>query len=135
MTPPMSTVVGRPAVTDPTPAKTPAAIVDRLATELMLLRGSDREGGSAGFGLATDNDAPFASKGHIVATAVEAATRRPLSLRTREVANLVGILAERIEGSATAAAGERPCPPPPHRPRSGGRRRLADARHGAAVAR
>jgi hypothetical protein len=43
--------------------------LDRLATELMLLRGSDREGGSAGFGLATDNDAPFASKGHIVATA------------------------------------------------------------------
>ncbi len=43
--------------------------MDRLATELMLLRGSDREGGSAGFGLATDNDAPFASKGHIVATA------------------------------------------------------------------
>jgi regulator of sigma E protease len=30
--------------------------------------------------------------GHIVATAVEAVTRRPLSLRAREVANLVGIL-------------------------------------------
>jgi regulator of sigma E protease len=30
--------------------------------------------------------------GHIVATAVEVVTRKPLSLRTREVANLVGIL-------------------------------------------
>ena len=39
------------------------------------------------------------------------------------------------ECPVTAAAGERPCPPPPHRTRSGGRRRLADARHGAAGAR
>ena len=39
------------------------------------------------------------------------------------------------DSGGTAAAGEKPCPPPPHRPRSGGRRRLADARHGAAVAR
>jgi mono/diheme cytochrome c family protein len=43
--------------------------MDRLATELILLRGSEREGGSAGFGFAADNDAPFAAKGHIVATA------------------------------------------------------------------
>ncbi len=43
--------------------------MDRLVTELILLRGSEREGGSAGFGLAADNDAPFAAKGHIVATA------------------------------------------------------------------
>ena len=43
--------------------------LDRLVTELILLRGSVREGGSAGFGLAADNDAPFAAKGHIVATA------------------------------------------------------------------
>jgi len=35
---------------------------------------------------------PVLDGGHIVATAVEAATRKPLSLRTREVANLVGIL-------------------------------------------
>ena len=35
---------------------------------------------------------PVLDGGHIVATAIEAATRRPLSLRTREVANLVGIL-------------------------------------------
>lgn len=42
---------------------------DRIVTELVLLRGSEREGGSAGFGLAADNDAPFAAKGHIVATA------------------------------------------------------------------
>jgi regulator of sigma E protease len=35
---------------------------------------------------------PVLDGGHIVATLVEAATRRPLSLRTREVANLVGIL-------------------------------------------
>ena len=37
--------------------------------------------------------------------------------------------------STTAAAGEQLSPPPIQRPRSGGRRRLADARHGAAVAR
>ncbi len=43
--------------------------MDRIVTELILLRGSEREGGSAGFGLAADNDAPFAAKGHIVATA------------------------------------------------------------------
>ncbi|AMV17063.1 DUF1553 domain-containing protein [Planctomyces sp. SH-PL14] len=42
---------------------------DRIVTELILLRGSEREGGAAGFGLAADNDAPFAAKGHIVATA------------------------------------------------------------------
>lgn len=42
---------------------------DRIVTELILLKGSEREGGSAGFGLAADNDAPFAAKGHIVATA------------------------------------------------------------------
>ncbi len=35
---------------------------------------------------------PVLDGGHIVATAVEAATRKPLSLRTREVANMVGIL-------------------------------------------
>ncbi len=42
---------------------------DRLVTELIMLRGSEREGGSAGFGLAADNDAPFAAKGHVLATA------------------------------------------------------------------
>jgi len=35
---------------------------------------------------------PVLDGGHIVATAVEVVTRKPLSLRTREVANLVGIL-------------------------------------------
>ncbi len=43
--------------------------LDRMVTELILLRGSEREGGSAGFGLAADNDAPFAAKGQIVASA------------------------------------------------------------------
>ncbi|MEO7319319.1 MAG: DUF1553 domain-containing protein, partial [Chthoniobacteraceae bacterium] len=43
--------------------------LDRMITELLLLRGSEREGGSAGFGLAADNDAPFAAKGQIVASA------------------------------------------------------------------
>lgn len=42
---------------------------DRLVTELLMMRGSEREGGSAGFGLATDNDAALASKGHILASA------------------------------------------------------------------
>lgn len=43
--------------------------LDRLVTELILLRGSPHEGGSAGFGIAADNDAPFAAKGQIVASA------------------------------------------------------------------
>ncbi len=43
--------------------------LDRMVTELLLLRGSEREGGSAGFGFAADNDAPFAAKGQIVASA------------------------------------------------------------------
>ncbi|TWT60288.1 Planctomycete cytochrome C [Rubinisphaera italica] len=42
---------------------------DRFVTELILLRGSAHEGGSAGFGIASNNDAPFAAKGQIVSTA------------------------------------------------------------------
>src|SRR5262249_47813210 len=42
---------------------------DRFVTELVLMRGSVYEGGSAGFSLAADNDAPFAAKGHILGTA------------------------------------------------------------------
>ena len=43
--------------------------LDRLVTELILLRGGIHEGGSAGFALAAENDAPYAAKGHIVASA------------------------------------------------------------------
>jgi mono/diheme cytochrome c family protein len=43
--------------------------LDRMATELLMLRGGSAEGGSAGFGLAGENDAPLAAKGHIVASA------------------------------------------------------------------
>ena len=43
--------------------------IDRIVTELILLRGSKHEGGSAGFGIAANNDAPFAAKGQIVASA------------------------------------------------------------------
>lgn len=43
--------------------------LDRLVTELILLLGSPHDGGSAGFGLAAQNDAPFAAKGQIVAGA------------------------------------------------------------------
>lgn len=43
--------------------------LDRMVTELVMLRGSEREGGSAGFGLAADNDAPLAAKGQILAGA------------------------------------------------------------------
>ncbi len=43
--------------------------LDRMVTELVMMRGSEREGGSAGFGLATDNDAPMASRGLILASA------------------------------------------------------------------
>jgi len=43
--------------------------VDRMVTELILMRGSTHEGGSAGFALAGENDSPMAAKGHIVASA------------------------------------------------------------------
>lgn len=43
--------------------------LDRIVTELMMMRGDVGRGGSAGFGLAGENDAPFAAKGHIIASA------------------------------------------------------------------
>ena len=43
--------------------------IDRLVTELILMRGGQHEGGSAGFAMAAENDAPFAAKAHIVASA------------------------------------------------------------------
>ncbi len=42
---------------------------DRLVTELVMLRGSEREGGSAGFGMAADNDAPLATRSLVLASA------------------------------------------------------------------
>lgn len=41
--------------------------LDRMVTELMMLRGGAHDGGSAGFGLAAQNDAPYAAKGQVVA--------------------------------------------------------------------
>ncbi len=43
--------------------------VDRWVTELILMRGSPHEGGSAGFSLAGDNDAPQAAKAQILSSA------------------------------------------------------------------
>ncbi|MCC9600179.1 DUF1553 domain-containing protein [Stieleria sp. JC731] len=43
--------------------------IDRMVTELIMLRGGAAEGGSAGFGLAGENDSPMAAKGHIIASA------------------------------------------------------------------
>ena len=43
--------------------------IDRMATELILMRGDAATGGSAGFAMAAENDAPFAAKGHILASA------------------------------------------------------------------
>lgn len=43
--------------------------LDRLVTELLLMRGGSSEGGSAGFGVAAENDSPFAAKAHIAASA------------------------------------------------------------------
>jgi len=43
--------------------------IDRMVTELIMMRGSGPEGGSAGFAKAAQNDAPFAAKGHVVASA------------------------------------------------------------------
>lgn len=43
--------------------------LDRMVTELIMMRGDAGYGGSAGFALAAENDAPFAAKGHIIASA------------------------------------------------------------------
>ncbi len=43
--------------------------IDRMVTELILMRGNSETGGSAGFALAAENDSPFAAKGHIIAAA------------------------------------------------------------------
>ena len=43
--------------------------LDRMVTELLLMRGGAAEGGSAGFAMASENDSPMAAKGHIVASA------------------------------------------------------------------
>ena len=42
--------------------------LDRMVTQLILQRGGDREGGPAGFGVASQNDVPFAAKGVIVSS-------------------------------------------------------------------
>jgi hypothetical protein len=44
---------------------------DQLVTELILMRGGAEEGGSAGFAMAAENDAPFAGKAHIIASAFQ----------------------------------------------------------------
>ncbi len=44
--------------------------LDRMVTELLMFRGSEREGGAAGFGLAADNDAPFASRAHVASASL-----------------------------------------------------------------
>ncbi len=41
--------------------------LDRMVTELIQMRGSAADGGSAGFGLAAENDSPMAAKSHILA--------------------------------------------------------------------
>jgi mono/diheme cytochrome c family protein len=43
--------------------------LDRMVTELVMMRGDVGRGGSAGFALAGENDSPFAAKGHIIAAA------------------------------------------------------------------
>ena len=43
--------------------------VDRMVTELILMRGGRHEGGSAGFSMAAENDAPYAAKAHILSSA------------------------------------------------------------------
>ncbi|MFO0942355.1 MAG: DUF1553 domain-containing protein [Pirellulales bacterium] len=43
--------------------------LDRMVTELIMLRGSEREGGSAGFGMAADNDSPLATRSIVLTSA------------------------------------------------------------------
>ena len=43
--------------------------MDLFVTELLRMRGSERYGGPAGFGVASQNDVPMAMKGTVVAAA------------------------------------------------------------------
>ncbi len=43
--------------------------LDRMVSELIMLRGSEREGGSAGFGMAADNDSPLATRSIVLTSA------------------------------------------------------------------
>lgn len=43
--------------------------IDRFATELMMMRGSQWYGGAAGFSIASQNDVPMAAKAHVIGTA------------------------------------------------------------------
>ena len=43
--------------------------LDRMVTEMIVMRGGREEGGSAGFAMAAENDAPYAAKAHIIASA------------------------------------------------------------------
>ena len=42
--------------------------LDRMVTQLVMQHGGEREGGPAGFGVASQNDVPFATKGAIVSS-------------------------------------------------------------------
>ena len=44
--------------------------VDRMVSELILMKGGAAEGGAAGFALAGENDAPYAAKAHILSSAL-----------------------------------------------------------------
>src|SRR5206468_10111129 len=46
---------------------------DRFVTELVRMEGGKLSGGPAGFGMATQNDAPMAAKAHVLAKAFLAA--------------------------------------------------------------
>ena len=43
--------------------------MDRFVTELVMMEGSEYGGGSAGFGMASQNDVPMAAKAHVLGTA------------------------------------------------------------------
>lgn len=43
--------------------------MDRLVSELIMMEGSKNSGGTAGFGIASNNDVPMAAKAHILGTA------------------------------------------------------------------
>jgi hypothetical protein len=42
--------------------------IDRMITELIMMRGNKYTGGSAGFGVAGENDSPMAAKAHVLAS-------------------------------------------------------------------
>ena len=106
--------------------------VDRFATELIRMEGSALGGGPAGFGIASQNDAPMAAKAHVLAKAFLAAEMKcarchDAPFHPYDQADLFG-LAGAARGQAAGDPGDQHRPAA--RPAAGSRRSRSRSRRG-----